>query len=556
MKKVLLFLFVGLQFMSFAYLTTNQDSIRGALRLERNCFDVTFYDLSVKIDPEERKIFGKNDIYFKAVHESKTIQIDLFRQYQVVKIELYVPIDSTGIEEVIPASYKKVEDALFITFGESIKVGKNYRLQISYFGKPNIAKKAPWDGGFVWDEDSLNRHFCGVACEGWGASSWWPCKDHLSDEPDSMKMKFKVPKGYDCISNGQLINHYQETEIGGNYNDSEVFEWKVTYPINSYNVTFYLGKFKKISDWYVSEGDSLSTEFYALDYNYEKAKKHFKQVHPMLRVYEGLFGKFPFWNDGFKLVEAPYLGMEHQSGIAYGNKYKKGYLGNHPKGIEFDYIIIHETGHEYWGNSISMNDIADMWIHEGFCTYSEVLYVENIYGEESMIDYLRTQRRFKNDRPIIGNYDVNEEGSSDMYNKGSWILHTIRNYIGNDTLWLATIKQFHLDFKLKNTNTAEVLNWFENKLGKEVKDLFVRYLYKADIPVLEYQKKRFLWKKSIFLKWKSESPDFNLPILVNGLKMNPSSEWEKIKVKNFKELRKQFDWRFALYDIEEVSKKK
>ena len=556
MKKSLFFLFVVLQAIGFASLPTNQDSIRGALRPERNCFDVTFYDLFVNIDPEEKKIVGKNDIYFKAIHESKTIQIDLFRQYEIIKMELYAPIDTTGVEEVISASYERVGDALFITFGESIKPGRKYKLRISYFGKPNVAKKAPWDGGFVWSKDSLNRHFCGVACEGWGASSWWPCKDHLSDEPDSMKMTFTVPKGYECISNGQLIKQCKKTDVGSGHTTSEVFEWKVTYPINSYNVTFYLGKFKKVSDWYVSDGDSLLTEFYALDYNYEKAKNHFKQVHPMLSIYEELFGRFPFWDDGFKLVEAPYLGMEHQSAIAYGNMYKKGYLGRHPKGLEFDYIIIHETGHEYWGNSVSMNDIADMWIHEGFCTYSEVLYVEKMYGKELMIEYLRAQRRIKNDKPIIGNYHINEEGSGDMYNKGSWMLHTIRNYVEDDSLWFATIKEFHLEFQRKNTNTMEVLNWFYKKLGKDVNELFKRYLYQADVPIIEYQKKRFLWRKNIRIKWKSEALGFNLPIKVNGIKVYPTSEWLKIKVKSFKKLRKQLDCSYALYDLEEISKKK
>jgi hypothetical protein len=236
--------------------------------------------------------------------------------------------------------------------------------------------------------------------------------------------------------------------------------------------------------------------------------------------------------------------------------YKKGYLGRHPKGLEFDYIIIHETGHEYWGNSVSMNDIADMWIHEGFCTYSEVLYVEKMYGEKLMIDYLGAQRRIKNDKPMIGNYHINEEGSGDMYNKGSWMLHTIRNYVNNDSLWFATIKQFHLGFQRKNTNTMEVLNFFYKKLGKEVNDLFVRYLYQADVPIIEYQKKRFLWRKNINIKWKSEAFGFNLPIMVNGVKVSPTSEWMKIKVKNFQKLRKQLDWRYALYDLEEISKKK
>ncbi len=549
---VLLFAFK----LSFGMLTTNPDSIRGALRPERNCFDITYYDLEVAIDPDEKRIVGKNDIYFTCLETAKTIQIDLFNSYEVKTLQLFAPIDSTGLSELISASYKKIENALFISFADSIIEERDYKLTISYSGVPNVAKKAPWDGGFVWGKDSLDRHFCGVACEGWGASSWWPCKDHLSDEPDSMKLTFTVPNGYDCISNGKLVKRNKIQELGEDSLIFERFTWKVSYPINTYNVTFYLGKFKKIEEWYVSGGDSLKTEFYALDYNYKKAKNHFEQVAPMLRVYEDLFGKYPFWNDGYKLVEAPYLGMEHQSAIAYGNEYNKGYMGHHPEGIEFDYIIIHETGHEYWGNSVSMDDIADMWIHEGFCTYTEVLYVEKLYGYDASINYLKSQRNFKNDKPIIGSYSINEEGSGDMYNKGSWILHTIRNYISNDSLWFATLKQFHFDFKISNTNTQEVLKWFELKLGKDVSNLMSRYLNKSSIPILQYQKKIFLWKKSIKFQWKEEGVDFKLPIEVNGEVVIPTNDWEKIRVKKLKKLREQFNWKFAAYDIEEFGVEK
>ena len=551
MKKILLVLILFIATNSFAILTTNPDSIRGSLRPERLCFDVTSYDLSINIDPEKKMISGQNDIYFTVLENSKTIQIDLFRHFTVESIYLYAPIDSSGVEEEFPVEFKKIEDALFISFLDTIREGLSYRLKIAYSGYPNVAKKAPWDGGFVWDKDSMDRHFCGVACEGWGASSWWPCKDHLYDEPDSMKLTFFVPEGYQCISNGQLTD---ASQIKVNNKTYEKYSWKVTYPINTYNVSFYLGSYEKIQGWYVSGNDSLKTEFYALDYNVDKAKSQFQQVNPMLKIYEDLFGKYPFWNDGFKLVEAPYLGMEHQSAIAYGNQYKKGYLGYHPEGIEFDYIIIHESGHEYWGNSVSMEDLADMWIHEGFCTYTEVLYTEKMYGYEASINYLRSQRRMKNDKPIIGEYGINEEGSGDMYCKGSWMLHTVRNFLDNDSLWFATLKEFHMYFELSNTNTEEVLKWFEIKLGNDVKNLMIRYLYQADIPVLQYEKKKFLWFKRVNYKWKAETQNFNLPITVNDEIIKPTNEWQKIKLKNFKKLRKQFDWKFALYDIEQLGK--
>lgn len=561
MKKSLLTFLVFLSQFSFAYLTTNPDSIRGALRHERTCFDVTFYDLEVDIDPKKKRIVGSNNIYFTTTDTTRKIQIDLFRQYKIVGINLYVPIDTSGLEEVVNVTTERVEDAIFVSFPNLLKKGKAYRLKISYHGIPNVAKKAPWDGGFVWDKDSLGRYFCGVACEGLGASSWWPCKDHLSDEPDSLRVRYLVPTGYQCIGNGELVSKDHRQELGGDFNSWDVFEWKVTNPINTYNVTFYIGMYDKVEGWYISGGDSLKTEFYALDYNIEKAREQFKQVHPMLKVYEELFGKYPFWNDGYKLVEAPYLGMEHQSAIAYGNKYKKGYLGNHPEGIEFDYIIIHESGHEYWGNSVSMNDLADMWIHEGLCTYSEVLYTEKIYGKEAAINYLKNQRvRMSNDEPVIGVYGINTEGSGDMYNKGSWMLHTVRNFVNNDSLWFKTLKQFSLAFKHRNTNSIEVLDWFEVKLGNDVRLLMERFLYHADIPVLQYKQQKKFWKKSVFYKWKTENENFTMPILIVGRKgdeiVTPTSNWQKIRVKNFEGMRHKLSWEYALYDIEEFKVKK
>jgi len=557
--RILLILLVFFQ-SSYGQVSLSAECIRGALRAERTCFDVTYYDLSVDINPDSQYISGSNKIHFIAKEVSSKIQIDLFKQFNISKLTLQIPLDNDGdIFEEVNLKYEKVEDALFVYLPEALKIGSNYILNIGYDGKPNIAKRAPWDGGFVWSKDSLGRHFAGVACEGHGASSWWPCKDHLTDEPDSMKMTFTVPGGYKCISNG--INSSADTVVKRNKSlqPFSVFEWKVSYPINTYNVTFYLGMFEKIEGTYHSNNDTLNTSFYALDYNIEKARKQFEQVNPMLKIYEDLFGKFPFWNDGYKLVEAPYLGMEHQTAIAYGNGYQNGYGGIQPKGVDFDYIIIHETGHEYWGNSISMEDIADMWIHESFCTYTEVLYTEKMYGKLVALNYLRSQRsRISNDVPIVGQYGVNKEGSSDMYNKGSWILHTIRNLVDNDSIWFATLKQFHEDFRLKNTNGQEVFIWFEKKLGADIRNIMERFFINADIPVLEYQVKRMFWMKKIEYRWKKERASFNMPIeIIEGDKkyrVIPSLKWQKIKVSNFDEMRLRFSWQSFLYDIVEINK--
>ena len=545
---------------SFAYLTTSSDSIRGALRLERTCYDVTFYDLKVDIDPDRKRIVGSNDIYFTAKEKSNTIQVDLFRQYKIAGIQLFLPHDSGATFNSVKPNVERIEDAMFISFSDSLIIGAKYKLRIQYYGLPNVAKKAPWDGGFVWSKDSLGRHFCGVACEGWGASSWWPCKDHLADEPDSMQMTFTVPLGYDCISNGNLIKTDVITELGETPISFNRYTWKVSYPINTYNVSFYLGNFDVVKDDYISGSDTLKTSFYALDYNINKAKVQFEQVGPMLKIYEDLFGKYPFWNDGYKLVEAPYLGMEHQSGIAYGNKYKNGYLGHQPKGVDFDYIIIHESGHEYWGNSVSMQDLADMWIHESFCTYTESLYAERMYGKEVAINYLKSQRiRMSHDEPIVGKFGINQEGSGDMYNKGAWMLHTVRNFVANDSLWFKVIKAFALDFKLRSTNSKEVLAWFESKLGYDVKIIMERYLFSASIPVLEYKEKKGVWRKSIEYRWKSEADGFKLPISFEDKKrskiLTPSQKWNSIRVSSFNGMRKKLSWRFALYDIDKVEVK-
>lgn len=561
MNSRLLLLFLLIVFKSsVGQLSLDPDSIRGFNRSERTCFDVTYYDLSVDINPEAKYISGSNKIHFVAKEVSRQIQIDLFKQFKISKLSIQIPLDDDGdMFEEINLDYERIENALFINLPEALNVGGRYVVDIAYSGKPNVAERAPWDGGFVWEKDSLGRHFVGVACEGHGASSWWPCKDHLSDEPDSMKMTFTVPAGYQCISNGIQTRTDEIVELGDDPQIFNVFEWKVSYPINTYNVTFYLGVFEKIEGVYVSGNDTLNTAFFALDYNKEKAIKQFEQVNPMLKIYEDLFGRFPFWDDGYKLVEAPYLGMEHQSAIAYGNGYQNGYGGIQPKGVDFDYIIIHETGHEYWGNSISMEDIADMWIHESFCTYTEVLYTEKMYGKEVAMNYLRSQRgRMSHDIPIIGKYGLNKEGSGDMYNKGSWILHTIRNVVDNDSVWFSTLKQFHEDFRLKNTNGEEVFSWFETALGKEVRNIMERYFSNADIPVLEYQTRKFLWMKSVKYRWKKERGNFGLPIEIvdegRSYKVVPGSKWQKIKVSNFEGMRQRFNWKPFLYDIAEVKK--
>lgn len=476
---------------------TLQDSLRGGLSQERTCYDVHFYDLTIDFNLKDSSITGVNDIAFNVLNPTSRIQLDLFEN---MHIDSVVYLNDT-------LAYTRVGNAFFVDFPRGLQKGRSASLKVFYHGKPVAAKNAPWDGGFVWSNDEKERPFVGVACEGLGASSWWPNKDHLSDKPDSMVMNFIVPKGLDCVANG--VKMFSKPHV---QNESKThFQWKVHYPIINYNVTFYLGHFETLTDYYISDEDSLLLRYHVLDYNVEKATAHFEQVKPMLKIYEELFGKYPFWKDGYKLVDAPYLGMEHQSAIAYGNDYKKGYKGRQMIGVEFDYVIIHESGHEYWGNNISMKDLADMWIHEAFCTYSEALYVEKRYGYDIMVDYLNNGgKSILNDKPMIPKYHLNQKGSGDMYLKGALMLHLVRDQLDDDLLWFATLKDMHVDFAYQSVSTPEVLLYLKSKLGKKVMPIFEQYLRVAALPKLVVQKVN--GKGNYIIRWSGAADFFDVKV--------------------------------------------
>ena len=348
---------------------TSADSLRGSLRPERTCFDVHFYNLELKVDPETKSIAGFNEIHFKAVNDFDRMQIDLFAEMEIDRILL----DETELE------FERKHNAVFIDFPEQIPGGTLEFITVEYHGTPRVAKMPPWDGGFVWKKDKNDKPWVGVACEGIGASLWWPLKDHLSDEPDSMAFTTIVPSDLVSVSNGHLVKQ-EEREEGWT-----AWTWRVSYPINSYNVTVNIADYAHIEDTYTNASGEHELDYYVLSYNEEKATEHFKQVGPMLKIFEDAFGEYPFWKDGYALVETSYWGMEHQGAVAYGNKYKNNSHG-------WDYIIIHESGHEWWGNSVSCPDHAELWIHESFCTYSEAVYMERRFNYEKAVDYLRGHR--------------------------------------------------------------------------------------------------------------------------------------------------------------------
>ncbi|MCS6796493.1 MAG: M1 family metallopeptidase, partial [Raineya sp.] len=367
-----------------------------------------------------------------------------------------------------------------------------------------------------------------VACQNVGASIWYPNKDHWSDKPDSVKLTYEVPQDLIAVGNGNLI---KTENLPNNY---KRYIWKVSYPINNYNITLNVGKYVHFTDTYTAQdGSVLALDYYVLPENLTKAKKQFEQVKPMLACYEKFFDKYPFWNDGFALVETPYLGMEHQGAIAYGNKYLQGYLGSDLTrtgiGKMFDFIIIHEAGHEYWGNSVSGDDRAEMWIHEAFCTYTEALYVECLWGKEKAFQYVSGWKNIvENDKPILPPRHVNQEGSSDMYFKGALMIHTLRNIVANDEKWFAYLKEFYQTFKGKMTNTDEVMAFWSRKIGMDLVPFFTQYLKFTQIPTFEYK----IEGGKFQYRFKADVKDFRMPILVRfgttEMMLNASTEWETI----------------------------
>jgi aminopeptidase N len=484
---------------------TRADTLRGSLRPERTCYDVTYYELDVKIDTGKRSVTGSNRMVYKAVEDFTTLQLDLFDNMKVIAIT------AAGKE----LRYRREYNAIFVEMPETVKAGTTGELLVNYYGVPTVAKRAPWDGGFSWSYDRNGHTWIGVSCEGMGASSWWPCKDWLGDEPDSMRIHCNVPGGLRCVSNGRE-EPAQEKEDG-----TTTYNWLVSYPINSYNVTLNIGDYVEFSDEYIADDNTkLPLNYYVMRYNLDKARLHFMQVKPMMQCYEKYLGKYPFWNDGYALVETPYLGMEHQGAIAYGNKYLTGYAGTDYSriGLDFDYIIIHETGHEWWGNSVSCSDIADMWIHESFCTYTESIYVECLFGTDTAIKYINAHKaHIDNKEPIVGPYGVNEEGDGDMYSKGALFLNTVRSIVNNDTRWWALIKGMaDTTFKMKNIGYADVLTYFNNRTGTDLTTVFEQYLKHSAIPVLKYKlKKKKKGQYELTYQWATDVPDFTMPLIVS-----------------------------------------
>lgn len=528
MKKILTVLAIALcmanaqaQMLGKNQVNSRADSLRGTLTPLRTCYDINYYHLDVKIDIDQKSVAGSNEFVFTATQDFNKLQFDLFDNLKVEKI-VYQGSD---------LKFSREYNAVFVTFPKTIKKGSKDKFMVFYSGNPRVAKNAPWDGGFIFKKDSAGNPFVSVACQGLGASVWWPNKDHQSDEVDSMLISISVPNTLQEVSNGRLRS---TVEKPGGYKQ---YNWFVSNPINNYDVSFYIGKYAHWTDSFDGENGKLSIDYWALQVDSAKARPHWDaDVKPMLKCFEYWFGPYPWYKDGYKLVQAPHLGMEHQSAVAYGNQFKKGYLGRDLSGtghgLKWDFITVHESGHEWFGNNITSKDIADMWVHEGFTNYSETLFTECTDSKKSADEYVIGIRRgISNDVPIIGPYGVNKEGSGDMYPKGANLIHNIRQLINNDEKFRQILRGLNKTFYHKTVTTAEIENYIAKQSGLKLDKVFDQYLRYTKIPVLEYK----IDKGILSYRWLTDVKGFDMPVRVtlkNGTYslIKPTNDWKTIKV--------------------------
>jgi aminopeptidase N len=502
---------------------THADTLRGSNTPQRAWWDATFYDLHVKVNPADSSITGYNAITYRVLKRAPAREM---------QIDLQVPlvVDSI-VQDGLELSARRDGNAFFVTLIAPQRIGAKKTISVYYHGKPTVASRPPWDGGLVWARDSLARDWIVTANEGLGASVWWPNKDIYSDEPDSQRVAITVPDSLFDVSNGRLRSTTPHSD------GTTTYEWFVVNPINNYDITVNAGHYAHFGDVYDGEKGKLTLDFYPLDYHLDTAKKQFQQVKPMLQCFENWFGPFPWYEDGYKLVETPHLGMEHQSAVAYGNHYKNGYLGRDRSqtghGLLWDFIIVHESAHEWFGNSITMKDAADMWIHESFATYAEGLYTECQQGKKAGAEYTIGQRKLiRNDVPIIGVYGVNHEGSGDMYDKGANMLLTIRQLVDDDARWRGILRGLGKTFWHQTVTTRQIENYISRQSGTDLSKVFDEYLRTTKIPTLEHK----LEGQKLSYRWTDVVPGFAMPVKVTTSTgsyswIRPTEKWKTMAVK-------------------------
>jgi len=492
---------------------TRADILRGAYGPYRANNDLLFYHLDVRVDPEKKFLNGKNTIRFKMLKDDTRIQLDLQQPLHVDKILL-------GTTEL---KYEREFGAVFVDFPKTLRAGRVYAIDFYYSGNPLETGRF---GGIAFRKDPSGRHWINTACEGIGASIWWPNKDQWRDEVENMQISVSIPNDLVDVSNGKFMG---KTDLGDGYTR---WDWLVHYPINNYDVSLNIGNYQHFSDHL----GGLPLDFYALPEDLDKAKKQFAQAKGMLEAYQHYFGEYPFKKDGYKLIEVPYSGMEHQSAVTYGNHFANGYLERDWTGVgvslKFDFIIIHESGHEWFGNAVTAADPSDMWIHEGWTTYLECLYVEYMFGHDDAVKYVNGYKaKVKNAVPIIAERGVNAEPPQDMYFKGALFLNTLRSVVNDDPRWWKLIRDLYKRFKYKNIMTEDIVQFFDRKTGKDMTPIFNQYLRHTAIPTLEL--KFNAADGTVSYRWKADEPGFAMPVRVgkkdNWQLIQATADWQTIK---------------------------
>lgn len=490
---------------------TRADTLRGSYGPYRANYDVLFYDLNVRLNIAEKYLSGSNLVRFEMLRPDTRIQMDLFDNMQVDSI----------LFEGKKLDYAREFNAVFVDFPATLQSNKIYEIAFHYSGHP---KEVGRFGGIVFKQDSLGNPWIYTACQGTGASLWWPNKDQQPDEVDSMRISIAVPSELSAISNGRFQS---KIDLGDGYTR---WHWKVHYPINNYSVSLNIAKYTHFSE---TLGE-LTQDYYVLPYHLEQAKRQFSQAKPMNECFQKYFGEYPFMKDGYKLIEVPYSGMEHQSAVSYGNLFKNGYLGRDWTGVgvstKFDFIIIHESGHEWFGNSVTANDVSDAWIQEGWCTYAEGVYVECRFGYEDALKYVNGYKsKVGNKEPIIGPTGVNHWPTQDQYFKGALFLHTLRNVVDDDARWWAMLRGYAEHFKYKNIYTTDVINFFNAYFKRDFSVIFEQYLYHANLPKLQVK----FGENEVSYRWQAEVEDFDMPIKVHSIGethvIHPTTQWQTEK---------------------------
>ena len=498
---------------------TRQDTLRGSITPERTWWDLKYYHLDIVVNPADSTIEGKNKVIYSVLQQGQVLQIDLQAPLTISKV----------VQNGQSLQIVREGNAHFISLETVQTPGTLQEIVVFYGGKPRVALRPPWDGGITWQKDENGLPFIASSCQGIGASIWWPCKDHMYDEVDSMLISVNVPGNLVNVSNGRL------RKVDTLDNHTKTWHWFVSNPINNYGVNINIGDYVHFSEKFAGEKGELDLDYWVLRNNLEKAKSQFKEVPRMMKAFEHWFGPYPFYDDSYKLVEVPYLGMEHQSSITYGNGYQNGYRGmdlsNSGWGLKFDFIIVHESGHEWFANNITYKDMADMWIHEGFTNYSENLFVEYYFGKEAGAAYVKgTRKRIRNDRPVIGFYGVNYSGSGDMYNKGGNMLHTLRQIVNDDEKWRSMLRGLNQECYHQTVTTAQIEDFLSEKSGRGLSSFFDQYLRDIRIPVFEYEVK----DGTIHYRWSNCVGDFDMPIRIYSsgeeIWLNPKTNWSQAAI--------------------------